>query len=1771
MGGSAGSSSGSSSGSGFEDLSSTYTPNPQAMAAYNQTLNMAENLAQNPYTPYTGQMIAGFTPDQMAAFQGVQNMQGYMQPYINAGTNAEQAALAYSNPANYTVQSVGQYYNPYQQSVIQSTQNLMNQQNAMQQGQLLGQANTQAGGAAFNDRTGIAQAALAGQQALANNQTLANLEQQGFQQAQQEYNQQQQQAVGANQAAAYGLGQLGTMGQQGNLGELQALLGTGGQQQQLAQQQLSGAYQQWLNAQAWPYQQTAFLADIAAGIGPSMGGTTNTVGFGSNQGQQSGSSSQASGNAGGLTSLLSMLPSMFAKDGGYIDDRSHLATGGTGTTATTGTSTSKGGLGSLLSSIASQDVGGTTSASPSTSASSDPTQLSNTGFGNIGYTPASYLDPNYQTGLNALFDPQTAAQVAESKWTSGHYDQPQQSQQQYPEPQAARHGGRIGYADGGNPNILPDLQNIYGNPLFKGFGSLIDNDTMPYSGEKLKPIQAHPTPKPDPGSMGFIPHGPRNPGSPPSPGESGGGGGGESKAEEENKNAPLDDSGGDNVTSSDGGFGVNDPADTSPILSIGPVGQSASENPVPSATLPDSPVFTSAPNDLGLTVPNASPLVDYRQNLGGFADGGGVGYANGGAPAPAMGSSGGLGNLGTYAPSDLSPLDIAPETTGINTTDPFGASHGGNKSFSDLANQWLSNHIIAEDPTPQSKGFPSMAPQTSTPQPRPELPSQEMIDTAGMTNLGNGINPGVAALFGGADPMEALMLVGSQPSGAQAGAPFGGASSSDLAAQRAQLLATPQPAAGYEEGNLDYGRMTPEGLFGMTPVGYYTEPLYAKGGRVHKESGGATSRAQQAMQYFVNRGYSPSAAAGIVGNLMHESMGLQSGIAGDYVRGRPTSFGIAQWHKDRFNNLRNYAANQGKDWRDFNTQLEFLDKELRSPDYRKAYSGVMSARTPAQAADAFVRHFERPAIDRKTGKLSGYDQRLRFANNFGAGSYQPTAYAGFQPKMAPIPGVMGGDTLLANAMANRRSPVGSRTVARDNSSLQPISGAAPSGSNLNRINPRDPSGPLLPLGNDSGVPITQRVADNAKMIAQPPAQRRGLSLSDFNPIGRAEAAEANPSESKPMFAMPKLSNFKTNDLPTALGMEWGSKKPANIPATGIVDDQSKMGLPSVNPNMYSAGQGKTFGDVFPLDAQETKSVEQDIPTPPKRPSDLSTVSKDEKTEKAPGQKYWGDWRDTEPFKSDPIGGFIDNITGDRPMADKPGNINSPMSPMAPGGFDLGHITDGMAHGGTVRRHYEDAGFVDLPDSEPDQGDQQTVANDDDFGFGQLVNPDVEQDFSPFGNEFLQKTGATISPESAAPQYAPSYVEPTRKQKSYSGDSIGSLGDLVGVIGKGLGELFGPSEAQASEQPAQRTISGDERRRYENMSPQDRAFNDIRELNNRVLTAPNKATRDAANQALKHAEWQYNILQRQQQHDEMLKFRQDALEKVYGAKQAKSEHEANPLGADYSKTGEEFIESINPAERDYVKGLISGEIEAPRSSRHFNEYMKAAAHAKPGFSPKEATLRREMYLNYLDPKGNNIGSSMVAGRAALTHAGELAQIIKEMQASGFKSINAASNWLAEQGLDKERNKLIGRYNDAVSRYSTELTKSLVPGGGTAEERSSAKENFNINKDPDALLAQLITDQNLLESSMNQKLESWENVFGKGYKLPGETGDRFQTLGESSQRAKQLVKNIISERGGDNVKASDSSRPNAPEVGSVVKGHRFKGGDPSNKANWEKVDG
>ena len=306
-------------GGGTGSSSSTYSPPPEVAAAYKALLEKANPLVdqqQVRYTPdqaayYAGLVpatLAPFTPYQVEGMQDVAGLRGFSTPYVQSATDLYTQAANPLNRQQFSGDAVNQYMSPYMQNVMQGAVQNINETNAQQQQQVLG--NTIAKGAFGGDRAGIVRGQLARQQDLANNATLANLLNQGYTQALGEFNQQQgvdlatqlqnrnlQSAAGTNllNAAQQGQG----MALQQSLAEI----GVGQQKQQQNQQELMTAYQNFLNEQGYPYQQLGWLGNMVSGAATGMGGTTT-----SNPAQPSGMS-QIIGGLGALGSVGAMFGS----------------------------------------------------------------------------------------------------------------------------------------------------------------------------------------------------------------------------------------------------------------------------------------------------------------------------------------------------------------------------------------------------------------------------------------------------------------------------------------------------------------------------------------------------------------------------------------------------------------------------------------------------------------------------------------------------------------------------------------------------------------------------------------------------------------------------------------------------------------------------------------------------------------------------------------------------------------------------------------------------------------------------------------------------------------------------------------------------------------------------------------------------------------------------------------------------------------------------------------------------------------------------------------------------------------------------------------------------------------------------------------------------------------------------------------------------------------------------------------------------------------------
>jgi hypothetical protein len=266
---------------------------PEVAPYAQRLLGRAESLFDEDYQQYQPERVAQFSPMQMQSYENAAMMQTAPQMKDatamagSAGLGALNTSYTYNPYVNqqFTGANVQQYMSPYMDNVV-----ARQQQDATRQAAIAGQAqqaNAARSGAFGGSGDYLMRGQAAGNLARQQGDIFAQGQQQAFQNAQNQFNTAQGQNLGAAQLNAqqgqYGAG-LGLQGLQTALTGANALGALGGQQyqqnmginalqnqyglQQQAQMQkdYDTKYQDFLNAQNYPYKQIGFMSDILRGV-----------------------------------------------------------------------------------------------------------------------------------------------------------------------------------------------------------------------------------------------------------------------------------------------------------------------------------------------------------------------------------------------------------------------------------------------------------------------------------------------------------------------------------------------------------------------------------------------------------------------------------------------------------------------------------------------------------------------------------------------------------------------------------------------------------------------------------------------------------------------------------------------------------------------------------------------------------------------------------------------------------------------------------------------------------------------------------------------------------------------------------------------------------------------------------------------------------------------------------------------------------------------------------------------------------------------------------------------------------------------------------------------------------------------------------------------------------------------------------------------------------------------------------------------------------------
>ena len=290
---------------------------------------------------------------------------------------------------------------------------------------------------------------------------------------------------------------------------------------------------------------------------------------------------------------------------------------------------------------------------------------------------------------------------------------------------------------------------------------------------------------------------------------------------------------------------------------------------------------------------------------------------------------------------------------------------------------------------------------------------------------------------------------------------------------------------------------------------------------------------------LIQRGFSPIHAAGIAGNFAYES-GPKGRIDYGVQELRPTAgrggYGAAQWTGPRRVALEQFAKREGLPLNERETQMKYFDRE-RSGSEKAAFDRLQKAGDVNSATKSFMQNYERPRAS--TANLAARQQLAQEIYTRGQrGDYNtPDAQTQLAKNETPLPPSRPSDLQTAQTQ-----------IARND--------APPPGSVLNRINPKDPSGPLLP--ETAKGYFEQRYAQNeaqnpmmsapqqgapANIGQQPMLARNDVPLPPSRPSD-LQLTQSSPTQGAPGMSEPVPVQMSDVPLPPSRPSSFG---PASSP------------------------------------------------------------------------------------------------------------------------------------------------------------------------------------------------------------------------------------------------------------------------------------------------------------------------------------------------------------------------------------------------------------------------------------------------------------------------------------------------------------------------------------------------------------------------------------------------------------------------------------------------
>ena len=287
----------------------------------------------------------------------------------------------------------------------------------------------------------------------------------------------------------------------------------------------------------------------------------------------------------------------------------------------------------------------------------------------------------------------------------------------------------------------------------------------------------------------------------------------------------------------------------------------------------------------------------------------------------------------------------------------------------------------------------------------------------------------------------------------------------------------------------------------------------------------------------------------------------------------------------------------------------------------------------------------------------------------------------------------------------------------------------------------------------------------------------------------------------------------------------------------------------------------------------------------------------------------------------------------------------------------------------------------------------------------------------------------------------------------------------------------------------------------------------------------------------------------------IKEAQGKLPQGYGASGVSAAYAGAPGGQ--AVRNEEVLSGLPTGEQNIIKGMIEGRIAMPTgmaaSKEPWVSRLQRAAEYEPGFDQSQWRVRLDTRVDFA--KGN-AARQIRSLNTLIKHLGTVWDAIDTLDNMKLKMGNRFFNFIKSETGSKDLKPWQTAATAAASEMATLLKGGAAPSEGEIEEQEKA---FDMNDSKGAQQQAVLNTLELAFGRFDAVKEQWRNAFRQA--------PDFKFINEGARHV--LIDKLKVDPKKVDEGAGGVAGQAGPAVGTVSKGYRFKGGDPSAQSSWEKV--